>query len=341
MEIRCRRARHTLRIIAPDVRSSIQMLRNNLHVQITKHPFRRVPIRLFTLTSLALYFLLAPRNSQHSNAQFRIAVESCGDFTQPVKLDVSGHFATNLLEILLEVDHVFVLGVESCATKLTHAFSKQATCIVGRNLDACAPKAFIQGSYMHAMKVSFTHAVVLYLAEQAQYGNIAVIEDDVVIRRNAFSKNIVQDFRSILHSNDWSILRVGFRPYFLEESSRGHCPAKCRCEIKKQVSTHFCKLSRNGCDMRSSDFYVIRERYYLPLRSNILDLKQVNSKRIVDTHPMRYIAKQWLLLPQMSFQKKLDIPVDYQIGLGTLYMKKCVHPRPLPRFMTQLFNNSE
>ena len=81
--------------------------------------------------------------------------------------------------------------------------------------------------------------------------------------------------------------------------------------------------------MRSSDFYVISESAYEPLRLKILDLKQANSKRIVDTRPMRHLAKQWLLLPQISIQTKLDVPVDYQIGLGALYVKKCVHPRPL------------
>ena len=86
---------------------------------------------------------------------------------------------------------------------------------------------------------------------------------------------------------------------------------------------------------------MIREQYYEPLRLKILDRTQANSKRIVDTRPMRQFAKQWLLLPQISIQTKLDIPVDYQIGLGALYVKKCVYPRPLPELVTkQLFDVS-
>jgi hypothetical protein len=58
--------------------------------------------------------------------------------------------------------------------------------------------------------------------------------------------------------------------------------------------------------------------------------------------PMRQFAKQWLLLPQISIQTKLDIPVDYQIGLGALYVKKCVHPRPLAEVVTrQVFKVSD
>ena len=86
---------------------------------------------------------------------------------------------------------------------------------------------------------------------------------------------------------------------------------------------------------------MIREQYYEPLQLKILDCTQSKSKRIVDTRPMRQFAKQWLLLPQISIQTKLDIPVDYQIGRGALYAKKCVYPRPLPELVTkQLFDVS-
>ena len=237
--------------------------------------------------------------------------------------------------MLLEIDHVFVLSFDSCETKLPQSFSGRATCVVGRKLDVCAPRAYIRGLYTHAMKVSFMHAAVLHLAQKSRYEHIAVLEDDVIIRYDALSANVVREFRALLKSNMWSIVRFGFRPYFLEESSREHCPLNCRCEIKKHVSEQFCELSRAGCDIRSSDFYVIREQYYEPLRLQILDRTQANSKRIVDTRPMKQFAKQWLLLPQISIQTKLDIPVDYQVGLGALYAKKCVYPRPLPELVTQ------
>lgn len=297
-------------------------------------------LRHCALVFLAVFFLTAVVNSRKSSGNFRAAVDGCEKFTQPLTLDGSGKYVPKQLsELLLAVDHVFVLGVDSCVTTLQHAFSGRATCIVGRMLDACTPRVYIRGPYTHAMKVSFTHAAVLHLAQRAQYKHIAVLEDDVIIRHDAFTENLVRDFHALLASNAWSILRLGFRPYFLEKSSREHCPSKCRCYIKKHIGEQFCELSRVGCDVRSSDFYVIHEKYYKLLSSKILDLRQANTKRIVDTHPMRHVIKQWLLLPQISMQTKLDIPVDYQIGLGALYVKKCVHPRPLPRFVTQQFFN--
>ena len=108
------------------------------------------------------------------------------------------------------------------------------------------------------------------------------------------------------------MIRFGFRPYFLEKTSREPCPTECRCYIKHDMAREFCKLSKPGCDMRSSDFYVIHKTSYAPLLSKLLDLKQANSKRIIDTAPMRSLANQWLILPQASIQTKLDIPIDYQ-----------------------------
>ena len=317
------------------------MSRSDCLFQHARNAWRRKRLGQCALLYLSLFIVPSLVNSRKpSSRAFRNAISECGKFTHPLELDANRkHFPETLSQMLLEIDHVFVLSVDSCKTKLPQAFSGRATCVVGRKLDVCAPRAYIRGPYTHAMKVSFMHAAVLHLAQKSRYEHIAVLEEDVIIRNDALSADLVREFRALLKSNAWSIVRFGFRPYFLEESSREHCPLKCRCEIKKHVSEQFCELSRAGCDIRSSDFYVIREQYYEPLRLQILDRTQANSKRIVDTRPMRQFAKQWLLLPQVSIQTKLDIPVDYQIGLGALYVKKCAYPRPLPKLVTrQLFD---
>lgn len=227
-----------------------------------------------------------------------------------------------------------------CETKLPKSFAGRASCVVGTKIDACAPHEFIRGPYTHAVKVSFMHAAVLYLATKAKYRHVAVIEDDVAVRRGIFSAHLVPDFGNVLDSSTWSVIRFGFRPYFLEKTSREPCPTECRCYIKHDTAREFCKLSKPGCDMRSSDFYVIHKNSYAPLLSKLLDLKQTNTKRIIDTAPMRSLANQWLILPQASIQRKLDIPIDYQIGLGALYVKKCVMPRPVSKIASQQFLNT-
>ena len=122
-------------------------------------------------------------------------------------------------------------------------------------------------------------------------------------------EHLVPDFGNVHDSPTWSMIRFGFRSYFLEKTSREPCLTECRCYIKHDTAREFCKLSKPGCDMRSSDFYVIHKTSYAPLLSKLLDLKQANSKRIIDTAPMRSLANQWLILPQASIQTKLDIPI--------------------------------
>lgn len=279
-------------------------------------------------------------NQRLARKRFQEAVDACRGFSRPLGVSDDAPFSTQISEMLFKIDHVFVLSIDMCETKLPKSFAGRASCVVGTKIDACAPHEFIRGPYTHAVKVSFMHAAVLYLATKAKYRHVAVIEDDVAVRRGIFSAHLVPDFGNVLDSSTWSVIRFGFRPYFLEKTSREPCPTECRCYIKHDTAREFCKLSKPGCDMRSSDFYVIHKNSYAPLLSKLLDLKQTNTKRIIDTAPMRSLANQWLILPQASIQRKLDIPIDYQIGLGALYVKKCVMPRPVSKIASQQFLNT-
>ena len=299
-----------------------------------KHRSQRLKIAGVIISAVVLLYFT---NSRPAVDAFRVAVEGCEGFSIPLGLSSISTFPAPIYQMLLELDHVFVLSLDFCSLQLPKAFSGRATCVLGGKLDSCAPNLFIRGPYVHAMKVSFMHAAVLSVARTAQYKHVAIIEDDVVVRHRIFSENITSDFHRLLHSPSWSIIRFGFRPYFLEESSTNRCPSRCRCKLQTQVAEEFCQLTSSGCDLRSSDFYVIHERLYMPLQSKILDLKQPNSKRIVDTSPLRQFTNQWLILPQVSIQVTLDIPLDYQIGLGALFIKKCVYPRPLTRITSQQF----
>mgnify|MGYP001370947645 CR=1 FL=1 len=295
---------------------------------------------LFCLVVCMCLFRIKNDNRRLVRKRFQEAVDACHGFSQPLGVSDDAPFSTQISEILLKIDHIFMLSIDICEIKLPRSFAGRASCVDGPKLDACAPNEFIRGPYTHAMKVSFMHAAVLYLAQRANYRHVALIEDDVAVRHGVFSEHLSPDFGNIFYSSTWSMIRFGFRPYFLEKTSREPCPTECRCYIKQNMAREFCKLSKPGCDMRSSDFYVIHKNSYALLLSKLLDLKQANSKRIIDTSPMRSLANQWLILPQASIQTKLDIPIDYQIGLGALYVKKCVMPRPVPRIVSQQFVNT-
>lgn len=89
--------------------------------------------------------------------------------------------------------------------------------------------------------------------------------------------------------------------------------------------------------MRSSDFYIIHSNIFDRLQSLMLDTRQPGSKRIVDVRPMQSFPMQWYVIPQVSSQNTLDIPSDYQLGLGALYIKKCVRSRPLPERLLESY----
>ena len=247
-------------------------------------------------------------------------------------------FTDDVAALLFAVDHTFVLTKVDCVQTVPNQLSDRVTCVRGHTLDACAPRKYIQAatsSMSHALRVTFAHAYILQRAHQAGYDSIAILEADAVFVQRHLSETTVAQVHKLLESQDWSILRVGFRPYFLERNAVHHCPSRCRCTITAQYGESVCKLRGTGCDMRSSDFYIIRSDEFQPLSRRLLDLRGSSLSRVIDMQPIQLIRKTWLMIPQVSFQRTLDIPLDYQVGQSALYIKKCVLPRPLSQELTR------
>jgi len=287
------------------------------------------------------YVCCAPRVSRtnfasHEHELLHI-LHTCADFVGSFERhhEDSGAFSLEIAEILTLVDHIFVISLEDCDTKLPPQLESRSSCIKGSVLDGCAPDKYISGKYNHAMKVTFSHTVILHMSRIAGYKHIAVLEDDIAFVGRQLSPRIFDDFSRLLHSNSWNLIRLGFRPYFLQENGADPCPDRCRCKLDPNFGDHLCELRRTGCDMRSSDFFLLHSRQFRNLEAHLVDVDLENSRRIIDVHPLRTIGKQWLLLPHISYQKSLDIPVDYQLGAGALYVKKCAGPRPLSEIVSQ------
>ena len=152
-------------------------------------PRRTYRATLFSLVvCMCLFRIIKNDNRRLAQNRFQEAVDACRGFSQPLSVSDDTPFSTQISEMLLTIDHVFVLSMDTCETKLLKSFAGRASCVVGTKIDACAPHEFIRGPYTHAMKVSFTHAAVLYLAKRANYRHVAVIEDDVAVRRGVFSE---------------------------------------------------------------------------------------------------------------------------------------------------------
>jgi len=258
-----------------------------------------------------------------------------------VKLSNNGSldwFTEDITGLLATVDHTFILSRMDCIQSIPAQLAGRVTCVRGSIVDTCVPPAYTKArtaSLRHALRVTFSHVYILYIAQQAHYANIAVIEADAVFMNRSLSRRTIVSVRRLVESREWNMIRVGFRPYFLEKSAVQHCPTRCRCILQSKFGENMCLLQGSSCDIRSSDFYMIPSREYAPLYRRILDSRRSILSRIIDMRPIQVTKRHWLLIPQLSFQSRLDIPLDYQIGQAALYVKKCVGPRPLSDALTR------
>ena len=267
-------------------------------------------------------------------------VHNCPNFSTVLGSAGNREVPELIASVLSLVDHVYIISLDSCNFALRDSISARATCIHGRLLDNCAPAHFLRGlpHELHGLKVTFTHAAVMQLAHESRFRKIAVIEDDLALVRSRIeevSEQTILAFSSLIHSSAWSLIRFGFRPYFLQRDGTARCPTDCRCKLSPKFGPNFCEMRRGGCDVRSSDFYIIKSTYFVEFQRKMLNTRVSNVQRIVDLEPIQSFHRQWFYIPQVSFQSVLDIPKDYQIGIGALFIKKCVHPRPLPPVLTE------
>ena len=233
---------------------------------------------------------------------------------------------TGLLDGLLRsVDHIYIVSKDGCSGIHTNSHLAM-TCIVGRAVDACAPTTFVGGTYGHGYKVTFSHAFALFLAEESNAERVCVMEIDVLIRKRHADESLQSDLDALLQKERWSFVRFGYRPYFFERTSRKECPSECLCTMDSRYS-HFCRLRRSRCDLRSADFYFVHRSAFSRFRRQMLNLHLKNSRRIVDVVPLNSFSNQWLIVPQLAFQKTLDISVLDQLELSRHHYTKCVRPK--------------
>lgn len=108
--------------------------------------------------------------------QVQDTLRACSVHVKPVSVRVHDESASRELQIMLaHVDHIFLVSFETCQTRLSTSLSTDATCVQGKLIDACAPQEMISGSWVHAMKVTFTHAVILQIALDKRYKHIAIL----------------------------------------------------------------------------------------------------------------------------------------------------------------------
>jgi hypothetical protein len=96
---------------------------------------------------------------------------------------------------------------------------------------------------------------------------VAVVEEDSVTPRFQSEEHggaplgdvDLFAFQEALKRNDWSFARLGWRQYTLEIAPAAACPQQCACQM---VGNKLCFVAGAGCDLRSSDSYIISQRYF-------------------------------------------------------------------------------
>jgi len=122
--------------------------RSDCRIQHARSKWRRKTLGQCAILFVSLLLVRSLVNFRKpSSRTFRKAISECEKFTQPLELDANRkYFPETPSQMLFEIDHVFVLSFDSCKATLPPAFSGRATCVVGRKLDVCAPRAYIRGS---------------------------------------------------------------------------------------------------------------------------------------------------------------------------------------------------
>ena len=239
-------------------------------------------------------------------------------------------------------------------------FEGKATCVSGKVLDRCTARAAGVWYDSHYTRVSMSHGMIVKHAKENGFEHITVMEEDAVVNADVTIQDeteadlltlIAGDFGGesaslgrVKLSSDavsavpWKLVRPSVRPHLFEKfeirkSSTGGlvevttgthddlvCPAQCHC-VNTRIGGQLCRLNAGGCDLRSSDMYLLHNTAYDEM---IATLFTGTDDTIIDHYALQNIDSAWLLHPSITTQSKLDIDVAVQHRVQDLFEEKCV-----------------
>ena len=216
-------------------------------------------------------------------------------------------------------DHIFIICLQCGSVSVPRSLLLKTTFVHADRIDRCL------GVYQlaHYVKVTLTHTHIIERAHLAnEYSTIGIIEEDAL--------SIIQypEFRTqtglsqSLKLQQWEVVRLGYKPYFFVDSTKFRsvlrlpwsCPNKCKCT---RVHNSACMMRRPGCDMRSSDAYILMRTSF---QSTINMVKSTGG--IIDVEILRSTSPQVFVLPQLTFQESQS--ERSQMRLATAFESLCV-----------------
>jgi len=84
-----------------------------------------------------------------------------------------------------------------------------------------------------------------------------------------------------------------------------------------------CRMAENGCDMRSSHFYVANAKVFQQIIEYLLDIS--DKHRIIDYSVLQRFQNQVYSDYPVAVQDVLDLPIELQDGYAKLFERLCVH----------------
>ena len=293
---------------------------------------------LFTASLFVVHFVTHARRAYAAHMKKRAAVAAFEFLRETVRrcdaLEYMGsplereiiHENNDVGAIVALTDATFVLTQHACKTSLPNV---RWACVKGKQIDSCIPKNMQDLISQHGYATSVSHAFIFMHSHIQGYRHVSIIEDDAVFLPSTVSRSVVVDLQKVIQgSNEWSFVRLGYRPFFLEKqfktSSELHgvtsfsCPTSCVC---KKFGATFCQMTDYGCDMRSSHFYIANSQIFKRVITDLLD--RSDQHRIIDWFVLQRYRNQIYLVEPVAMQEILDIPRELQEGFLKLFQRIC------------------
>lgn len=214
-------------------------------------------------------------------------------------------------------DQVYVICVDCAGLLIPEPIAHKTLLVDGKIYDACDQADTI--GLNHYKRASLSHGAAIADALIKQFGKVAVVEDDSTSPDGEHAVTLaptdLEGFAQAMKQEDWSFFRMGWRQFTLEMDPTLECPQECKCDVR---TSKLCFVSSGGCDLRSSDSYIISERYYR------WTLDKLINGGTVDYDVLPRAPGVLLTLPILSTQKRLDINIEHQAAVSELFMERCL-----------------
>ncbi len=265
-----------------------------------------------------------PMTGKHDLTHVAAKLGAWGDcpraFRQPT-VGPRDDWSSSYQQVLQLADTIYVLCVRCEDFTVPAKLAKNTLLVDGKVFDEC-DQADRYG-LDHYKRASLSHAAAMADALNKNLNKVAVVEEDSVTPKFNTDEHggaplgevDLFAFAQALKGDDWSFARLGWRQYTLEINPESSCPQQCACQM---VGAKLCFVAGSGCDLRSSDSYIVSERYFK------WTLDQLIQGGTVDYDVLPRAPGTLLSLPILSAQRTLDIPVEHQQAVSELFMSKCL-----------------